>query len=138
MQTFDFRKVAVSFNGQLITGYMDGTPISAARDADAFNRHTGADGETSRAANADKGGTVTLTLKQTSAGNDLLSRQHALDELTNGGTGVLNITDGSGRTVLNCAEAWVKKYAEVTMGQEIQGREWVIDCGKLELNVAGN
>lgn len=138
MRTFDFRKVSCTFKGQVITGFMDGTAIDVGRDNDSFTRHVGADGEVSRAANADKSGTATLTLKQDSASNDMLSDACSLDELTNNGTGVFAVIDASGRTVLTCPEAWVKRFANVTMGQEIVGREWVIDLGKLDPQVRGN
>ena len=137
-KTFDFRKVGVSFKGQLITGFMDGTAITVSRDEDAFSKHTGSDGEVSRAAIANKGGSAVLTLKQTSASNDSLSNALATDELTNLGTGVFSIVDASGRTVVNAPEAWIKKSAEVTFGQDIEGREWTIDLGRLETFVGGN
>lgn len=137
-KTFDFRKVGVSFKGQLLTGFMDGTPISVTRDEDSFTKHIGADGEVSRAANANKGGSATLTLKQTSASNDILSNALAQDELTNLGTGVFSIIDASGRTQVMAPEAWIKKSADVTMGKETEGREWVIDLGKLTIFVGGN
>lgn len=138
-RTFNFKKCAISFKGVLITGFMDGEGVvSVVRDNDAFTRHTGADGETSRATNNDKGGTATITLKQDSASNDYLSQQLQLDELTDANTGVFSVVDASGRTVLNCPEAWVKKAADVTLGQTIAGREWTIDLAKLDVFVGGN
>lgn len=138
-KTFNFKKVAVSFKGVLLTGFMDGEGVvSIVRDADSFTRHTGADGETSRAANADKGGTATIRLKQDSASNDFLSQQLALDELTDANTGVFSVIDGSGRTNANAPEAWVKKVADITLGQTIVGREWTFDLAKLDAFVGGN
>jgi hypothetical protein len=75
---------------------------------------------------------------QTSAANDLLSQQHTLDELTNAGTGELQIKDASGRTLLTAAEAWVKKFATVELGKELGGREWSIECGSINVFVGGN
>jgi hypothetical protein len=137
-KTFDPRKVFVTFANKLITGFMDGTAISVSRNEDAFTLSVGSDGEVARTANANKSGLITLTLMQTSAANDLLSQQHTLDELTNAGTGELQIKDASGRTLLTAAEAWVKKFATVELGKELGGREWSIECGSINVFVGGN
>ncbi len=137
MKTFDFKKVAASFNGNLISGFMDGTGIAVSRDEDSWTKHNGSDGEVSRSANANKGGSVVFTLKQTSASNDILSAALAQDELTGLGTGVFQLADASGRTNANGAEAWVKKYADVTYAGGIEAREWTLDIGKLDIYVGG-
>jgi hypothetical protein len=136
-KTFDFKKVAVSYGGVLISGFMDGTGIVVTRDEDSFTKHTGADGETSRSMNANKGGSAVLTLKQTSASNDMLSTALAQDELTGLNTKVFALQDASGRTVANAPEAWVKKVADVSYGAEVEGREWTLDLGKLDVFVGG-
>ena len=138
IKTFDPRKVFVTFAGKLLTGFMDGTAIAVSRNEDAFTLLVGSDGEASRTANANKSGTAVLTLKQTSASNDVLSQQHALDELSNTGSGALQIKDASGRTLINAPDAWVKKWANVDLGKEETGREWTIECGRLDMFIGGN
>lgn len=137
-KTYNPKKVLCSFAGFLITGFMDGTMITAARKDDQFDVVTGGDGETARVANPNKAGTVVITLMQTSASNDALSRMLQVDEITNANTGALFVKDASGRTLVNAGEAWVKKYAEVTFGKELSGREWTIETGNLEIFAAGN
>lgn len=136
--TYDPRKVAVQFRGRVLTGFFDGTFITVTRDEDSFSKHTGADGDVSRAANANKGGKVTLTLKQTSASNDTLTQIHEQDETLNDGVGILSIVDASGRTIVAVPEAWILKPADVEFAKEIVAREWTFDCAKFSPKVAGN
>ncbi len=137
-KTYAFNKVSCSLGGILITGFMEDTVITVTRDEDSFEKHTGADGEVSRAANANKGGTATLRLKQTSLSNDMLSNRLAADELSNTGVGVFNVTDAGGRTNVNAAEAWIKKPAEVTFAKGVEGREWTIDLANVDMFIGGN
>ena len=137
--TYDPQKVIVTFKGSRLTGFMDGTFLSAERSGDSFAIAVGTDGEVARASLADKSGEVKLTLMQTSQGNDILSAALAADELTKLGTGTLMVKDSSGRTLLQSKDAWVKKPATVEFGKEIGGREWTLVCGNLEIvNIGGN
>jgi hypothetical protein len=98
----------------------------------------GADGITSRAKSQDKSGTITVTLAQTSSGNDIFSAAAASDELANTGVGVISVKDLSGRTQAFSAAAWVRKQANSEFSKEISDREWSIDCDNLEMFVGGN
>lgn len=138
MKTYAVKKVAVSFNGQILSGFMAGTFVEIAFDSDAFAKDTGSQGEVSRVALADEGATIKITLQQTSASNDVLSAALANDRLTQNGTGVIFIKDTSGRTVAQGAEAWVKKSADVKFTNGAEGREWTIDTGILKMTVGGN
>jgi Protein of unknown function (DUF3277) len=66
-QTYDFKKVSVIADGVFITGYHDGSVIKVEKNEDDVTPHVGADGEVTYAESADQTGTITLTLKQTSA-----------------------------------------------------------------------
>jgi len=136
-KTFNPKLVSVSFAGYQLSGFGD-TFISAERNTDAFTLVKGADGETSRVASADRSGKVTITLKQSSLSNDILSGLAALDELSGLGTGSLLIKDIAGTTLLEAQEAWISKLPSVTMGKEGSEREWVIECGELLMLVGGN
>lgn len=136
---FDPKRVIVTFNGSRIKGFMTGTHIMAERNANLFDTTVGSDGEATRARSHDKSGQVTLTLQAESRSNDVLSAAHAADELATGnGKGSLQIDDLNGNTLVNAAEAWVQKVANVEVSNEATGREWVLATGKLEMFVGGS
>jgi hypothetical protein len=136
--TFDPSRVLVSYHGVPISGFADGTFISAERDTESFSKTVGADGEVARVANADKSGKVKLTLLQTSQGNDVLSAMLKIDELTKHAIGPVFIKDLFGTTLVGGAEAWLEKPATVVLGKEIEGREWTVVVADMEIFVGGD
>ena len=136
--SFDPGACSVVFNGVQLHGFAPGTFIKAARDEDAFNKQIGADGEVARIRNRNRGGTVEVTLIQTSLSNDVLSAQAALDEAGGGGNGSLQLKDGNGSTLITARAAWVKKMADTEWGKELTTRTWVFDTGELVIFVGGN
>ena len=136
--TYDPREVLVIVGAAEIGGYTDGSFVKVARDEDAYSKVVGADGQVSRARNANRTGSVTITLKQTSASNDALSILAAADEVGNAGVVPLVIKDLMGTTAVATAECWVKKLPDMDFAKEVSDREWVIDCGLLEIYVGGN
>jgi hypothetical protein len=137
-KTYNPKKVQLAIGPHIVTGYADGTFIQVDRNADQFAVVVGADGEAARSASADKSGTVTVTLMQTSASNDFLSLALSTDEQTNLNTMPLLLKDISGRTLVQAAEGWVKKYATIELGKEIVSREWVFETGELLITEGGN
>lgn len=138
MKTYSPKKVLISFNGVPLSGFADGTFIEVDRASDTFKTEVGSDGEGARTALADKSGTITVTLMQTSASNDVLSNALLTDELTNLGTGACFIKDASGRTLCAAAEAWVMKPAKAGFAKESGSREWVIATTDLTMFSGGN
>ena len=137
-KTYSPDQVTLSINGKIITGYAEGTFITVSRDEDSFMKKVGSDGEVARAANANRSGTVVVTLMQTSSGNDALSALLLADEATRAGIGALIMKDNSGATLAFGSDAWVRKAADVVMGKEVESREWTLDIGRLEVFVGGN
>lgn len=138
VKTYNPKLVALVLFGQPITGFADGTMIEVERNSDSFTLQTGADGESARTANADKTGTIKITLMQTSKSNDILSAQLALDEATNLGTGTAMCRDLGGTTQVSSPECWVRKPANPGFAKENGNREWTIDCVDLFMFVGGN
>lgn len=138
MKTYASKKVQIIYGGFLLTGTMDGTFVSAEKTTDDFTTAIGSDGEGARIQSADESGEVTFTLMQTSAGNDFLSNCRLTDKATGLGTKNLFVKDGSGRTLIHAAEAWIKKVAKVELADGKTGREWVISSANLEIFVGGN
>jgi hypothetical protein len=137
-KTFSPKETAVIVGSAIISGFADGTYIDAERTSDSFTMSSGADGQVTRVASADKSGTITLTLAQSSPSNDVLSAIALNDENTGTGVVPIAIKDNSGTTTLVAAEGWIRKPANVSFSKEIETREWVIDCAEVEFFVGGN
>jgi hypothetical protein len=136
--TYSPDKVLCIIGGVPMSGFADGTGITVEREADAFTKVVGSDGVVSRVKSANRTGSVTITLQQTSASNDILSGFALLDEVSNEGVFPVLIKDNLGRSVFASGEGWVKKIPSSAFGKDISDREWVIDCGKLNIFVGGN
>lgn len=137
-KTYNPRRVIVTFAGQLIVGYADGSFVTAERAGDTFTLTKGSDGEGARTHNPDQSGMVTVTLLQTSSSNDFLQAQHDLDEATDQGKGAIFIRDLSGRTIVESPEAWVRKPPSTEFSKEVGSREWVLECDVLRIGAGGN
>lgn len=137
VKTFDPKNLLISAGPNQLTGFAEGSFVTVARDEDAFNLTVGSDGEGARAKSNIKSGTVTLTLLQSSAGNDILSTLAKSDELNGGGVFPLLVKDASGRSLFAAETAWVQKLPDSEFSNEITSREWVIRTDKLEAFVGG-
>lgn len=137
MKTYDPKNIIVTFDGILLTGFADGTFLTAERNTDAYTLVIGAGGEGARARSRDKSGIVTLTLIATALGNDLLSAVAAADELGAAGVGPLLVKDLFGTTLIAAQNGWIKKVPKVEFGKEVGSREWVIECEQLEIFAGG-
>jgi hypothetical protein len=138
VNTYSSQQVVVSVTGVPMTGVADGDFCKITRDEDAFHKVIGADGLASRSRNANQGGTITVILQSTSPSNAVLSALATTDELFATGVGTVVVKDLSGSTVCVAQNGWVKKKPEITLAQEQNNREWVIDCDRLTMNVGGN
>ena len=131
-------KVSVVFGGAILTGYAEDSFVKIEVNSDAFTTHVGADGEVSRTRNTDKSGKVTVTLKQTSDSNDILSGFYTADIATLQGYLPIIVKDNVGRTLAAGSSAWISKLPESEFGKEIGDREWVLDVADLQYFVGGN
>jgi hypothetical protein len=118
---------------------MDGTFIDLEQDENAYKKTVGADGEVSRSRSNNQTGTLKLTLKQTSPGNDVLSSLYDLDLVSNAGIFPVTIEEGGGgRTLMFAQAAWIEKLAKLDYGKDIVGREWVIALSDIKAFIGGN
>ena len=136
--TYSPEDVVVSVNGVNISGFMSGTFISASREVDTFTKLVGNDGEVTRTKSANKSGQVELTLLQTSYSNDILSALQIADEVSSSGKFVFMVKDLLGRTLINGAECWLSRPADVEYSDEVTGRVWTIVVGQLNTFVGGS
>lgn len=66
METYNFKKVTTIVDGEIVTGFMDGTGISIEKNEDDVTIHVGADGGATWSESNDPTGVLTVTLKQVS------------------------------------------------------------------------
>jgi Protein of unknown function (DUF3277) len=135
VQTYNPAKVVLTFLGQIVTGFAEGSFLKASRNKDTYTYTAGADGSGCRTLNPDKSGRVTITLMQSSISNDVLSAAQILDELTGSATGPLIVKDLNGSLVVSAGNAWIVKPADVDLAAEVGNREWVIEAK--EMTIAG-
>ena len=121
-----------------MSGFSDGTFLEIDRDEPTWNKIVGADGYVTRGKTNNFSGSLTLTLKQSSPSNDVLSGFMALDEVSNSAIVPILIKDLSGNSTYFAAQGWIKQYANSTFGKEINDREWTVDLADLDLFVGSN
>lgn len=138
VKSYNPADVTVIVAGIPVSGFADGTFITAARDNPMYTKGSGADGEGWRAKSNDMTGTITLTLLQTSLSNDALSALAAVDAASGDGVGPFLLKDNSGRTLISAETCWVAKVADVEFAREVSNREWEIHTDSLNMFVGGN
>jgi hypothetical protein len=140
MKVYSGNRVSFNFAGILVESGKGGDVFcEIEQDEESFTWKAGIDGEVTRSENKNKLTTVTLTLQQTSAANDLLSAAHALDLKVAGGAGVapLMVRDQDGRSVCIDAEASIMKWPTQTFGRESGERVWQFKLPNPEMFVGG-
>ena len=138
VRTYDPKAVICSIGGVPMSGYPDGTFIEISRDDVAFTKVVGADGTTTRVKSNNTGGTLTVTLKQSSPSNDVLSAFAQADERANLGVVPILIKDLSGNSISFSATGWVQKLPDQIFANEINNRVWVFDLADVDIFVGSN
>lgn len=138
VRTYDPKQVIVVVGGVPMSGFSDGTFLEIDRNEPTWNTVVGADGLVTRGKTNNFSGTMTLTLKQSSPSNDVLSGFMALDEATNNGVFVVLVKDLSGNSIYFSAQGWVTQYANSTFDKNITDRQWVITLAEADIFVGSN
>ncbi len=138
VRTYDPKLIIITFGVIPVTGYAEGTFVNIAGAGDAFEKTRGADGGVDRVNKNQADYRVTITLKQTSITNDLLSAAFNADRLTNVGKKALLIKDLNGTTLFSAAQAWIAKDPDDEFSDTMSNREWMIDTGIAAKLTGGN
>lgn len=136
LKTYSPKDVKIAWNGiDLSAGLAPDTFISISRMEDAFAPTVGASGTVVRTRNANRMGTVDITLMQNSPANNLLAAQAVLDEKTGADIyAIITVTDPSGSLDLVLAtDAWIRKVADVEGSADYGTRMWGFDCAELTI-----
>lgn len=138
LRTYDPSEVIISVGGVPIGGFTDGTFVEIARDEATWTKTVGADGTVTRGKTNNFSGTITITLKQSSPSNDVLSGFLVADELSNSGVVPILIKDLSGNSTFFTAQGWVTTFAPSPFGKEINDRVWTIATTSIDMFVGSN
>ena len=130
MEKYNPKKINVIANGRYITGYADGTFITAERNEDSRVPNTGAHGDVVVTESADRTGTVTVTLNQTSPSIREL-RQLA----KNGTVFPVQIVDANTQTVrAGGTQATILRTPGLEYGDEVGSVEIPIFVADFDIN----
>lgn len=138
VRTYDPSQVVISIAGVPMSGYSDGTFCEVIRNEPTWSSVVGADGLVTRGKTNNFTGQVTLTLKQSSPSNDVLSGLMAVDEASNRGLFPILIKDMSGNSIYFSAICWVMQYANSTFDKAITDRTWTLFMSEADIFVGSN
>jgi hypothetical protein len=134
MQTYDPKKVIVSALGNAIGGFAPGTFIKVSRAEDAFMLTVGSDGIGTRTKNANRSGTIEITLMASSPLNDVLQAAAILDDATGNGVGPMQIKDlKSVTSLVHAANCWIKKLPDFERAKELGEITWTLESDDIEI-----
>lgn len=119
-------EVAMVVNGNIMSGFMDGTIIVVESTSEGNLMEMGTDGGASYVISADKSGTITMTLKQTSDSNRILGALRAANTQS---SVILSDNIGDKNTAKDCL---IKQFPSREYADVGSGREWIIMCPVLE------
>ena len=138
MKTINAKEVSIIIGPHAVSGFAAGSFVTIAKDEPAYAKKVGTDGKVTRAKSNNNAGTITIRLDQASASNDYLSGLALLDQATDTGVVPALIRDANGRTIISAESAWVQKMPDTEQSNESLDREWVLDCGPIDMFVGGN
>lgn len=138
VRTYDPSQVIVSIGNVPMSGFTDGTFVEIVRNEPTWSLVVGADGYATRGKNNNYSGTLTLTLKQSSPSNDVLSGLMLLDELSNTGVFPVLVKDASGNSIYFSGQGWIQEWPSSTFDKAITDRAWVIALSTVDMFVGSN
>lgn len=138
--TYDPSQVTLIAAGVPVSGFAEGTFITAERNEDSFNLSVGSDGEACRTRTNNRSGRITFTLLQSSISNQLLAAVLNTDEITPAGDAIAPsmIKDNTGTTLIMAETSWLVRPANVEYANEASNREWIVETDNLVMNIGGN
>lgn len=138
--TYDPSTVVVTFGELRLEGFSDGTAIKVERSEDRYSTKVGLDGEGARTRNNNRGGTVEVTLLQTSLSNAALSNKAQLDDdsPTPLPPEPLTVKDLNGNSLHHASNAWIQKTPASEYAKEAGDRTWIFGTANLRNYDGGN
>ena len=117
----------LSIKTHTITGFAEGTFVTAEKNEDKYTMVSGGQEETTRVVHGNNQGTVTVTLKHTSPSNSVLAKVANSDEVVSVWVNDLN-TDGP--MLAGGNEGWLQKPAAQSRGNSVENITWTFSIAK--------
>lgn len=138
MKTINAKQVSIVIGPHAVSGFAAGSFVTITKDEPAYTKKVGTDGKVTRAKSNNDSGTITIRLDQASASNDYLSGIALLDRASDTGVVPMLVRDANGTTIISAESVWVQKMPDTEYSNEALDREWVLDCGPMDMFVGGN
>ena len=136
VNTYSPKDVILTIAGYQLTGWQT---ITISKTTKQFATIRGIRGKNTRTKIADSSATLTISLLQTSQGNDILSQIHDLDIKQSTGRIVLMLRDNSGRSVFSSSEVYITGFPVASFSGQFEYRNWELFCQTTDTyNVGGN
>ena len=134
MKDYSFLNTLLLVNGVEISGFDEGDDvISLERINDSADHKVGTDGEMTVSISADRSGTVTFRLMQTSDSNTFLSVLINTQENDAFVPLFIQFKDTRGKDLGSGTQGYLKRPATMTRGTNANAQEWVIAVERLDL-----
>jgi hypothetical protein len=140
VSTYDPTKLTVIVGGVIVSGFIDGDFITAKRDEDLYMKRVGADGHVARSRNANKSGTIEITLLQSSPAVNEIAALVALDNFLFDGDILIPISvlsPGTNAELVASTQSWLKTPPEMVFSKEVGDRKFIFDCADLKMSLGG-
>lgn len=135
MYQYDPMRVACTWAGIPLQGFMDSTFITVEFDEDAVVKTVGSQGTVTATVNGNRAAKATITLVQGALTNSLLT-PFAASARQRGAALIVKpflLKDLNGDTICSAPETWIMKLPNVEYSKDAVGREWVFDIAELTM-----
>ncbi len=133
LNDFSPQQVGISWGGVPFTGYAEDTFVTVSRNTDNTTASVGADGSVGITKNADKTGTIEVTLMQTSETHRILSAiqltQDQTDQLYRAN---MTVTDPSGGFIAKMFNVHIQTPPEVSLGSDQNPKTWTFYAERID------
>jgi len=132
LREYDPSQVIITWSGiPLHSGIVDGTFLTVKRNKPMWKLVKGGDGEGARVRSSDHSGTLSVTIRNGSAINNLLASAVNLDALTGAVVAPLLVLDFCGATLHAGNRAFIQTPPEDTFATTEESRVWVFEADDL-------
>lgn len=137
-KVFDPKLVSIIAGATPIRGLDPDSMLKIERDVpELYRDNVDAYGTPTRFKETNNTCSVTITLTQSSDGNDVFSNYMQLDKQSDAGTFPLSINDRNGKSLFFSKSAYIYKAPTVEFGNDNKTREWVIKATDMDMYVGG-
>lgn len=133
LRDYSSAQVAISWGGINFVGFAPDTFVTLSRNTPNTNNSVGADGSVGITFNADKSGTIEITLMQTSTTHRVLSAAQAQQDFSGKlFRSNMTVTDPSGGFIAKAQRVHIMEPPEVTLGSDQNEKTWTFYAERID------